>query len=169
MLTTTSAPRTVSTATAPKRGRTTTPKPVTTAIPGTHEQWGTHPNRLLLQMIPHGCVFPKPGSIVMFQAFESSSSWPTIKTGLGNTTQMLFRAQNRVSWSPEIIIMKMYNLIILKHLFCVFVVCESLTEPSSFSFCPIWTGFSHIERAVFEFDAPVFHFSFGARGTSVLR
>ena len=51
-------------------------------------------------------------------------------------------------------------LIILKHLFCVFVVCESGAEPSSLSFCPICTGFSHIERARFELYARLFHFSF---------
>ena len=83
-------------------------------IPGTQYNFSgtekifsrTHPDRLLLRL---GRVFPKPGSIVVFYAFEGSISWPTIKTGLGNTTEMLFRAQNRVGWSPEIIIMKVYN------------------------------------------------------------
>ena len=39
--------------------------------------------------------------MVVFYAFEGSISWPTIKTGLGNTTEMLFRAQNKTKTENE--------------------------------------------------------------------
>ena len=41
-------------------------------------------------------MFPKPGSKVVFYAFEEQMNWATTGTGLGNATKKLFRAQNRV-------------------------------------------------------------------------